>query len=98
MSDTAALSSRTFVAVVQYGDNANDRGNVWRDSDGSLYVTWPDGHADNVFRDARGWLWDEYGDDEAPMRRGPTATGTRLPVLSRRKMDMIEVLEENYDV
>lgn len=75
-----------FVAVVQFGDDASDRGVVFATGTG-LDVRWPDGHADVVHRDARGWLWDEYGEVEHPVDHGRVRRGTRLPVVSRRARD-----------
>lgn len=79
----------TFIAVVQYGDDAADIGAVF--AEGPHLVALFPGHdeetigADVVTRDRRGWLWDEYGDDEYPVGRGRTGNGTRLPVVSRSK-------------
>ena len=58
-----------FVAVVQFADDRDDIGAVWADPDGALFALWPDGGADVVFRDARGWLWDEYGTDDVRVPR-----------------------------
>jgi hypothetical protein len=81
-------SQRIFVATVTFGANTADRGHVYSDGK-NLWAEWPDGGCDTVFRARRGWLWDEYGDDEAPVRgrlgRETTRKGTRLPVVSRRQ-------------
>ena len=79
---------RTFVAVVCYGDATHDIGTVYTDGE-ALWVEWPDGHSDMVYRDRRGWLWDEFGDTSYPrVGRGPERTGTRLPIQSRNERDI----------
>lgn len=92
------MPDKVFVAVVQYGDDVSDRGAVYME-DGQLIALYPDGGDDRVFRDRRGWLWDEYGDAEYPARRGDPSRdadgngrGTRLRVVSRCEADAINLM------
>jgi hypothetical protein len=80
------------LAVVQFGEEPM-LGVVFA-GDGDLCVIWEDDHADMVFRDRRGWFWDEYGDTAAPtgsVARPDTRDGTRLRVVSRKKADIAAV-------
>jgi hypothetical protein len=72
---------RRFVAVVRFGRDYRDRGVVFARGR-ELWVEWPDGAADRVERDRRGWLWDEYGGLD----------GTRLPVVSRSTREAAALL------
>ena len=88
-----------FVAVVCCGDDEADLGVLVEDFEISkgkpaLAVLWPDGHAHNAYRDARGWYWDEYGEDKPPRSLDlvlPLGT-TRLPVHSRGSRKALELL------
>lgn len=86
-------AAKTALAVVTFGDDP-DHGVVFS-QDGDLFVVWKDDHADMVFRDRRGWFWDEYGEAEAPTgskARPHTRKGGRLLVVSRRRTDILAVL------
>lgn len=81
------MSTTEYLAVVSF-NGSSDHGRLVR-SGKDLAVLWPDGHADTVYRDRRGWLWDEYGETPYPARHGaPVDTGTRLHVISRRHVDV----------
>lgn len=79
----------TFLAVVCFGADLGDLGDLYKDASGGLSVRWRDGHTDTVSRDRRGWLWDEYGDTAYRDARGHGQRGTRLPVVSRRRCDAV---------
>ena len=82
----------TPIAVVQFGDDPMP--GVLYTADGDLFVVWQDDHADMVFRDRRGWYWDEYGDADAPtgtVKHPHTQWGTRLRIVSRKKSDIASV-------
>lgn len=81
------MSATEHLAVVSFG-GTDDHGLLVR-SGKDLAALWPDGHADTVYRDRRGWLWDEYGETPYPARRGARVdTGTRLHIVSRRRVDV----------
>lgn len=67
-----------FVAIVQYDNNAKDLGVVEKQG-AFMHVRWFDGAVDPVTRDARGWLWHEFG--------------ARLPIVSRSKREGAKMLE-----
>lgn len=79
----------TFLAVVRFGDDLNDLGDVYRDADGLLEVRWSDGCGEPVYRDRHGWLWDDYGDTAYTGADGDERRGTRLPIVSRRRCDAV---------
>lgn len=81
------MSTTEYLAVVSFG-GTDDHGLLVRTGK-DLAARWPDGHADTVYRDRRGWFWDEYGDTPYPVgRRAHVDTGTRLHVVSRRRADV----------
>ena len=91
----AAAQGTSAVAVVQYGDDNGDHGVLYRGVLGTLWVRWPDGGADVVYRDSRGWYWDEYGDTKFTAvlygARRAYLWGERLRVVSRRRKDIAAV-------
>lgn len=74
------------LCVVSFG-KSDDHGLLVQEGD-KLVALWPDGGADTVERDRRGWFWDEYGDTTYPAKRHRHATGTQLLVVSRRAGDV----------
>jgi len=94
---------RKLIALVVFGDDHNDLGVVVADASGGMSALWPDGGADAVYRDARGWLWDEYGDTsykptQSQLRRTryiEHRKGTRLRIVSRRASWMRVVLRQH---
>lgn len=84
------MSDATFIAYVRYGHDA-DVGTVYVDEYDILWVEWPDGYSDMVFRDANGGLWDEFGDDQVP----EDARGRKTPSRGKR---LIEVDSSDADV
>lgn len=81
------MSATVHLAVVSF-DGTKDYGLLVKTGK-ALTALWPDGHADTVYRDRRGWLWDEYGETPYPARHGARVdTGTRLHVISRCRRDV----------
>lgn len=80
------MTDRLVAVVVWSG--TTDLGAVWATPSGDLYALWPDGCADCVERDARGWLWDEWGERPYRLRDGTERLGHRLQVVSHSLRDV----------